>query len=91
MMKNPFAKISFGSLLSKSDAERCENCMYSVNTNFKKEFGNWLCRRYPPTNWHMAGDIGEDLDGAQVILAHATHVPVNHNGWCGEFKVRKNA
>lgn len=85
---NPFTKISFGSLLSKSDAERCENCMYSANTNEKKEFGNWLCRRYPPSA-HFSGDLGEDLDGARVVIAHGAHVPVNHNGWCGEFKARK--
>lgn len=60
-----------------SDIYRFENCAFSVATQVvkqdQKEFGNLVCRRYPPIPFQMEDGV------------HSHILPVNHNWWCGEW------
>ena len=66
--------------------EQCDNCRFSINTDYANTAGNYLCRRFPPQNIHAvdAYEVGDC--GVPKILARGCAVPVNNDWWCGEWR-----
>lgn len=72
------------SQVTLESADKCANCIYSKKViQAGSVLSQLTCARFPPVPGLMGSQQG--------VAIMAMNVPINENGWCGEFKSKLNS